>query len=181
MNWLLIDRDNLKILKRCGMNEGIAWANAICPNHVIIVGRFDEYLFHNFTVRELRQLVRNMGWTTAATDDGLIQELQKFSAELPIDKTSLYAIERLTPTNAPDEPKNRPIIADTASNSDLKPKAGTATGRVWEVAQQVYAEGSFGKDFKALRSAIIEACRKEGINESTAATQYSKWKAATLS
>ena len=43
-----------------------------------------------------------------------------------------------------------------------------ATAKVWEIADRV------GPD----RKAIIDACIAEGINQATAATQYSKWKKA---
>lgn len=44
-----------------------------------------------------------------------------------------------------------------------------ATAKVWEIADGVG---------KADRNAIIQACVAQGINPSTAATQYSKWKKA---
>lgn len=44
-----------------------------------------------------------------------------------------------------------------------------ATAKVWEIADGVG---------KADRNAILEACVAQGINQSTAATQYSKWKKA---
>lgn len=44
-----------------------------------------------------------------------------------------------------------------------------ATAKVWEIADGVG---------KADRNAIIQACVAQGINQSTAATQYSKWKKA---
>lgn len=53
-----------------------------------------------------------------------------------------------------------------------RPKAGTATGKVWDIADKV-AEG--GLTGKALRQAIIETCVEAGIHQSTAGVQYSKW------
>lgn len=44
-----------------------------------------------------------------------------------------------------------------------------ATAKVWEIADGVG---------KADRNAIIAACVAQGVNPSTAATQYSKWKKA---
>ena len=60
-----------------------------------------------------------------------------------------------------------------------RPKAGSTTGKVWDIADKVFPTISSG-DWKAIRTAIINACTAEGINEATAATQYSKWKAAKL-
>lgn len=60
-----------------------------------------------------------------------------------------------------------------------KPKGGT-TARVWEIADAILADvGS--DDLKLLRSNIIAKCEDEGINSSTAGTQYSKWKKDRLS
>lgn len=56
------------------------------------------------------------------------------------------------------------------------PKAGSKTGRVWEIADSIYAQSGQSSDFKALRKQIVEACEAEGINSSTASVQYGKWK-----
>lgn len=49
-----------------------------------------------------------------------------------------------------------------------RPSKG-ATARVWEIASEIAGQGGD-------RAAIIAACVAEGINPSTAGTQYSKWK-----
>lgn len=61
-----------------------------------------------------------------------------------------------------------------------RPKAGSSTAKVWDIADGVLAAAADGLDLtsKELRTTIIEACEAEGINKSTAATQYSKWKRA---
>lgn len=51
------------------------------------------------------------------------------------------------------------------------PRKAGATARVWQIADAVSAAGGD-------RKAIVEACVAEGINASTAATQYSRWKRA---
>lgn len=57
------------------------------------------------------------------------------------------------------------------------PKFGSKTGRVWEIANAIYAQYTPPiADFKALRRQIVEACEAEGINSSTASVQYGKWK-----
>lgn len=52
------------------------------------------------------------------------------------------------------------------------PPSKGATARVWAIADEVTGDGAVD------RGAIIDACVKAGINKSTAATQYSKWKKA---
>jgi hypothetical protein len=56
------------------------------------------------------------------------------------------------------------------------PKAGSKTGRVWEIADVIYIQSGQSSDFKTLRRQIVEACEAEGINSSTASVQFGKWK-----
>lgn len=56
--------------------------------------------------------------------------------------------------------------------SQAAPTKG-ATARVWEIADAYVAEKG-----PVNRSEIIDRCEKAGINNSTAGTQYSKWKKA---
>ena len=54
-----------------------------------------------------------------------------------------------------------------------RPRAGTKTGRVWEVADRILKETG-----TANREAVTKACMQEGININTASTQYSYWRKA---
>lgn len=54
-----------------------------------------------------------------------------------------------------------------------RPRAGTITGRVWEIADQIQRGSG-----KAEREAVIKACMSEGININTASTQFSYWRKA---
>lgn len=53
--------------------------------------------------------------------------------------------------------------------------AGGTTKKVWDIADAL-RERNPSLSAKELRPKIIEACEQEGINSSTAGTQYSKWK-----
>lgn len=68
------------------------------------------------------------------------------------------------------------VSTGATSSTPSAPKGGT-TARVWAIADAVAEEKGTG-DIKALRAAIIATCEAEGINKSTAGTQYSKWKRA---
>ncbi|GEM_PF-1598700 len=57
----------------------------------------------------------------------------------------------------------------TSSNS-IRPKPGTITARVWEIADQHYTDRG-----QALRNDVVQACIAEGINMNTANTQFSHW------
>jgi len=65
----------------------------------------------------------------------------------------------------------RVSTGDGSSEPRAAPEKGV-TAKVWVIADRVFADK--GLD----RGAIIAACEAEGINTSTAATQYSKWKKA---
>lgn len=62
-------------------------------------------------------------------------------------------------------------VAREKQNGVTKPKAGTKTGRVWEIADAISAETGA----PALRGPVMEKARAEGINDGTSATQYGKW------
>lgn len=72
----------------------------------------------------------------------------------------------LAPTNGP-----KPKAQGGSGQPSSAPTKG-ATAKVWEIADRVHAAS--GLD----RGKIIAACEAEGINTSTAGTQYSKWKKA---
>jgi hypothetical protein len=69
----------------------------------------------------------------------------------------------------PDAP--RPERGAPSGVPCARPKGGV-TGRVWAIADTAAQGGKTGKE---LRAAIIATCVAEGIDPSTAATQYSKW------
>lgn len=57
-------------------------------------------------------------------------------------------------------------------NGVTRPKAGTATGRVWEIADALSAQ----EGAPVARKKVLEATGAEEINAATAATQYGKWR-----
>src|SRR5687768_9245593 len=59
-----------------------------------------------------------------------------------------------------------------AQNGVTRPKAGTSTGRVWELADRITAKTKE----TATRAAVLEAFTKESGNHATGATQYSRWR-----
>ena len=91
------------------------------------------------------------------------------------------------PSKYPDakpRPETKPQPAYTARSPEKKergnpspvtrPKAGTSTGMVWDIADQLYA--TFTGDWKLFRSNLINTCASMGINPATVQVQYSKWK-----
>ena len=66
--------------------------------------------------------------------------------------------------------------APPEKSSDVRysrPRSGTRTGRVWEIADERTREVGY----RAKRSDVIQCCVAEGINRNTASTQYQHWRA----
>ncbi len=89
---------------------------------------------------------------------------------MPIDMTSVEELEARVASIQ--------RVEDTAVQPDKKPVAPsvrpagtTTTGRVWTIATSLIV-GNVLPD----RKAVVAACEKEGINPSTASTQYGKWR-----
>ena len=61
-------------------------------------------------------------------------------------------------------------LSSNSGPKSLRPGAGTITGRVWAIADQLKADNGVAK-----RTLVVEACMAEGINMNTANTQYSNW------
>ena len=84
----------------------------------------------------------------------------KFEPEEPVLNTKSYSSSQ---TNRPKSttPATRP--------------AGGTTKLVWDIADAIRAENP-AAEAKILRPTIIAKCEAEGINASTAGTQFAKWK-----
>jgi hypothetical protein len=74
------------------------------------------------------------------------------------------------PAKAEKEPK--PVVAKIEANGIIRPNEGTATGKVWTIADRISA----AKKAPAERGEVVKQAIAEGINESTAATQYGRWR-----
>lgn len=55
-------------------------------------------------------------------------------------------------------------------NGITRPSAGSKTGRVWEICDELSAGGE-----RATRKEVVAQAEAEGINGSTTVTQYGKW------
>ncbi len=73
-------------------------------------------------------------------------------------------------------PKTEKPVVEKApkieANGVVRPRSGTATGRIWEIADAKSTElGS-----PVARKDVLAAAEAEKINAATAATQYGKWR-----
>lgn len=55
-----------------------------------------------------------------------------------------------------------------------RPKAGTATGKVWEIADSLVRQGDNGAVIPT-RQTVISCCIRQGIMKGTAQVQYGNW------
>lgn len=95
---------------------------------------------------------------------------------LPVDDTPLPKLEAEVARLYPDG-----TLAPAAQPKDpnappSRPREAGATGRVWEIADGLFAQVGGLPD----RKAVLAACEAAGINGATASTQFSKWKKAKL-
>lgn len=58
----------------------------------------------------------------------------------------------------------------SSASTPKRPKAGTLTGQVWEVADSLVVGGKAPE-----RKQVREACKAKGLNEATIDTQWSLW------
>jgi len=87
------------------------------------------------------------------------------------DRTTDTITARLSELLDGDEATSRSLRDSTTAYS--RPRKGTITGRVWEIADQIQKRSG-----RAEREAVIMACMEEGININTASTQFSYWRKA---
>lgn len=109
-------------------------------------------------------------------------------------KTALYAVNAIAPDpttfddlmreitrlgiNLEDPTTPTPKVEKDPNAPPSRPKATTTTGLVWQLADEEFEKaGNQMPD----RAKVIASCETEGINASTAATQYAKWKKAKAS
>lgn len=64
-----------------------------------------------------------------------------------------------------------PAVKDI-QNGVARPKPGTKTGRIWEVADELSAQ----LGHPVPRRKVLEVAISEGMNPATAATQYGRWR-----
>jgi hypothetical protein len=57
-------------------------------------------------------------------------------------------------------------------NGVTRPRGGTATGRVWEISDELSAQAGG----PAPRADVLKAFEAEGGNSATGATQYGRWR-----
>lgn len=77
-------------------------------------------------------------------------------------------------TTAKKTEESKTEIVKDEKNGIVRPGAETATGKVWAIADTLQASAT--EDNPVTRAAVIKLAEAKGINVSTAATQYGRWR-----
>lgn len=183
----VIDTECLKVLKVARTAKQAAyWADILVPVRDYYMNDVAGRSLSVFTENELRHLYANTAQSEAGQrwDYGeLITRVLDLIKQQGVDDTSVpelvsklgHEIKPIDPKPAPEKAGRKPTnLLSGGGAVATKPKAGTATGRVWEIADTLYKEVGDVPN----RNAVIELCIAEGINPATASTQYGKWKKA---
>lgn len=172
MNSLAIDIESLTIVAVAPSEEqAVLWAEVKCPEgSIAVVNNASSYSI--LTEEELRRLLTKA--TGAKVEGGTLSQLKEYIStrlqSLPADPTPAEKILEIIAAksgNACNEAQ--------AKNTPIRRAAGGVTAAVWQIADQCsqqYADVSIPE----LRKIIIDKCVENGINFSTASTQYARWK-----
>lgn len=177
---IAINRETMTFI---GLGEyRVLWAKAcdeVAPEAIVIGEAASSRTYSKFTDLELKLLYRN---TTGFQHEGfdysvLLQSCKVLGLKLeplPTPPGLVRLANRPAPTPTPHkDPVARP--KGGLPTPSARPKAGTATGRVWDIADEVLATMP-DTDQKTIRVEVLKRCTAEGINPATVQVQYGKWR-----
>lgn len=188
MTSVLLDVDKMEMLKVIeGEDEVLRceyWADILIPkNEFYICGDTNRDLT-KFTLMELQMLYNNTSGAQVKFRDyphalEMVSCMRERFDRAPEDVGQLVkklgkhlGEQSFKPVKEKPEPK-----AKQTGEVPKRPKEGSMTVRVWEAGDWYYDQQE-SKDInsKVLRDEVIQACVLSGLNSSTAATQFGKWK-----
>lgn len=180
---IAINREKMTFI--CLGEYRVAWAKAldeVAPEAIVIGEAASSRTYSKFTDMELKLLYRN---TTGFQHEGfdynaMLQSCKVLGLKLeplPTPPGLVRLPNRPTPETPAPTPRKAPVArAEGATPTPTpRPKPGTATGRVWDIADEVLAAMP-DADHKALRAEIVKRATADGINPATVQVQYGKWK-----
>lgn len=172
VKFIAADADTRKVIAVAPTEEqAMLWAEARNPESAVVL-LHDAKSYSILTDAELRELLYNT--TGAKVEGGTLSQLKEYISarlqSLPADPTPAEKILEIIAAksgNACNEAQ--------AKSTPIRRAAGGVTAAVWQIADQCsqqYADVSIPE----LRKIIIDKCVENGINFSTASTQYARWK-----
>lgn len=181
---VLIDNEQLCFLKATPtVKQAEYWADIIAPTHDYLITGDANKDYSSYSHYELRILYYNT--TGEAVPDNIeynkiLKGVADLARSLILDETPLEELQAklgreigpVDPRPAPEKGGRKP--SSPGPTTVTRPKAGSSTGKVWEIADSHYGEGI--PIDGAFRTKVIETCVTAGINPATASTQFGKWK-----
>ena len=193
--YIAMDRDRMQFLATGAWYDMANLSFIERQDSAVMIYPADNPRYEDLTEMELRLLYRNTtGQDFEGGVKGLIQACEQLWDKIPQCRASSASLERKAgklepvseevlsdperstrkqPVKIAPPPKEPPAKKSAAPS---RPSAGSATGKVWAIADEV-AEEIGGDDPKAWRAAVLSKCEEAGINKGTASTQFGKWKA----
>ncbi len=189
---ILIDNENLCFIKATPTAEQAQmWADILIPTSDYYITDIESLrCLSVYTAYELRLLYQNTVGEPVNESiqySVLLEGIQKLGLDLIIDETPLStlgnkakrgsketkAAVKETKKQAEGNPAKPEKTKEPSTGKAAKrPKEGSMTGKVWDIADALHAEHGTIPD----RKAVVLACEAGGMNPSTASTQYGKWK-----
>ncbi|AUR88739.1 hypothetical protein NVP2117O_61 [Vibrio phage 2.117.O._10N.261.45.E9] len=181
---LLIDLDGLRLPKACKTTkQGAYWADILLPKKEYHLCSLEGKSFSVLSEAELRTLILNetgSEMSESMSYDKLVEKAKWCAEQLEVDATEEAVLAKklgreitpIQPIPQPEKKGRKTNPATSGGKAPTRPKAGTATGRVWDLADSVHTK--VGDDIE--KQMVVDLCVAEGINPSTAGTQFGKWR-----
>ncbi|AIM40612.1 hypothetical protein [Vibrio phage VpKK5] len=182
----VIDTELLKVIKVANTAKQAAyWADILAPTRNYHMNDVAGKSLSVFSEKELRSIYENTDGAPLTLNWGygeLVRRTVELIERLEVDNTPIpelikllgHELKPIDPKPQPEKGGRKSSGATSGGAIATRPKAGTATGKVWEIADGLYkAAGNVPE-----RNDVVAACVAEGINPATASTQFGKWKKA---
>lgn len=196
MSYMVINVTTLEgtmVLNVADLPRSVLWGRIYkAKGNQVIAPPIEGRGFSKLTLEQLQYLYWNLTQQPPSGDFGeLVRLLVEVVKTIKEDDTPIATLEAEVARLCPDEPAGEPKPEKkareprAAGEAPERPKATSTTGLVWDLADQQFgilhpSGDASTADWKIIRAGVMDACETEGINSATAATQYSKWKAAKL-
>lgn len=182
---IIINNEKMEVAASAqSLEQAICLAEILCKTQDFCVVGHQVKHYAIYTEMELTLLLKSVGVEVGGHLDrkDLVGKLITVGENMPVDETPLAALRlrlglasgempAIDFTQPKSQPAERKASGEHATANINRPKAGTATGMVWDIVDSLL-EG----DELPTKSAVLEAGVKAGLNEATISTQFSKYR-----
>jgi len=190
------EHPTIRITKKAPLTEIILWGRlAKADNRDVVGPPIEGRSFAKFDHKQLSYLLWNTFGESPANLDypELLLRCKELALALPPDDTPRLDLEslvlstcdviydrgtgRIKTNHETKEEVGQPAARkarQTSSGPAKRPKAGTTTGAVWDICDELAAK--HGRE--PTRQEVMAQCEYDGINKATGSTQFGKWRGA---